>query len=788
MALRSGRTARHFAFCVLLLLLATCRTQTTQEAYRDARASADASEIEVALAKADAALSRFSGEDDEWIQALKILRGELLARKDRPRAEAILNPPLPAKYAKSEAAVRRLLALGLMGDRAKLSEAHVIARESQPQLLPEVHMTLANFGDSEMHADAAIDLARALHKEIVIGNTYSALAFGQVRRGSIAASIDNGEAGLRLYEKLGVPARISGVAGNLGYAYALLGDDDTAEEFFTRARAEAAKAGITSEEMKWVNQLGNVRFNRGDLAAADANYAIALKIAEKSDPKFVSEYSANRARIALERGQLDIAERFLANATSADSMIVRARIEQARGQVGRAEQTLREIAANADENRTRWEAQARLAQLYAATGHDDLASIEFQRALETASAARAEVKRIEYMLPFFNLVAQIFDTYIDFLVERNRIEDALAVTELSRAQLLEEGLGINAAKAKLDPRAIARQRNATILCYWLGRSRAYLWVVTPSSIALHRLPSTKSIETELAAYRRDLRGLNGTIDASGERGRALYRTLVAPAGVIANDARVLIVADGKLHELNFETLVNGDHYWIEEAIIASASSLQLLAHAMPRAATNESILLVGDAPTVDPAYPHLKHAWAEISGIKQHFANYIVLHAAKATPRAYRDENPEAFKYLHFVAHGVASRQRPLESAVILGADESGYKLFARDILQKHLNARLVTISSCHGAGTRTYTGEGLVGLAWAFLAAGSENVIGALWEVNDTATPKLMEQLYVGLRNGADPAVALRNAKLELVRSESVQRKPSYWAPFVLYVGSRSR
>jgi CHAT domain-containing protein len=80
------------------------------------------------------------------------------------------------------------------------------------------------------------------------------------------------------------------------------------------------------------------------------------------------------------------------------------------------------------------------------------------------------------------------------------------------------------------------------------------------------------------------------------------------------------------------------------------------------------------------------------------------------------------------------------------------FKLYARDIVRHPLHAKLVTISTCYGSGQRAYAGEGLVGLSWAFLRAGSHNVIAALWEANDASTPLLMDKLYSGLRAGDDP------------------------------------
>ena len=75
-----------------------------------------------------------------------------------------------------------------------------------------------------------------------------------------------------------------------------------------------------------------------------------------------------------------------------------------------------------------------------------------------------------------------------------------------------------------------------------------------------------------------------------------------------------------------------------------------------------------------------------------------------------------------------------------------------------------------------------MVGLAWAFLRAGAGQVIAALWEVNDKATPELMSGMYADIQRGRAPAVALRDAKLRMIRRGGAWSRPLYWAPFVLY------
>ena len=207
-----------------------------------------------------------------------------------------------------------------------------------------------------------------------------------------------------------------------------------------------------------------------------------------------------------------------------------------------------------------------------------------------------------------------------------------------------------------------------------------------------------------------------------------------------------------------------------------------------------TLLLLGNAISPNPDYPDLRKAAAEMEIVEKHFppAEQHAFARERANPAAYLDSKPEQFSYIHFVAHGTASRTNPLDSAIVLsktglskaGAEDDSFKLYARDIIHHPLRAELVTISTCYGAGSRAYSGEGLVGLSWAFLRAGAHNVIGALWEVSDVSTPGLMDELYAGLKNGKRPEAALRAAKLSLLRGGSFA-KPFYWAPFQLYTGS---
>jgi CHAT domain-containing protein len=58
----------------------------------------------------------------------------------------------------------------------------------------------------------------------------------------------------------------------------------------------------------------------------------------------------------------------------------------------------------------------------------------------------------------------------------------------------------------------------------------------------------------------------------------------------------------------------------------------------------------------------LPKAAKEMGMIQKHFGKQHVLTREAATPPAYLNSQPEQFSYFHFVAHGTASRQSPLDS------------------------------------------------------------------------------------------------------------------------------
>jgi CHAT domain-containing protein len=77
-----------------------------------------------------------------------------------------------------------------------------------------------------------------------------------------------------------------------------------------------------------------------------------------------------------------------------------------------------------------------------------------------------------------------------------------------------------------------------------------------------------------------------------------------------------------------------------------------------------------------------------------------------------------------------------------------------------------------------------MVGLSWAFLAAGVPTTVVSQWKVASASTAELMIDFHRRLRDGRKPPEALRAAMLEL-RRDPRWRHPFYWAPFAVIENS---
>src|SRR5262249_50261241 len=135
--------------------------------------------------------------------------------------------------------------------------------------------------------------------------------------------------------------------------------------------------------------------------------------------------------------------------------------------------------------------------------------------------------------------------------------------------------------------------------------------------------------------------------------------------------------------------------------------------------------------------------------------------------------------------HGVSFQSGTLEQGLLLAEEEPDSTedgvLYAWEIAELNLKANIAVLSACESLEGNRQSGEGLVGFAWAFQAAGVGTVIASLWNVEDESAELLMRHLYQSLRSDLDTAEGLRRAMLA-IRARKQFHEPYYWASFQVF------
>jgi CHAT domain-containing protein/Tfp pilus assembly protein PilF len=782
------------------------------------------------LAEADAEASRAAPIGDVagvlWAAKFRIQRGKVWVYQGRYRESlTLLEPPLPDGLSNGSLGVTRNTLLSVAYRRMnRLADATHALAAAESLCATDISCGEVRLAqgivdvENDRLADAKHAFELTLRSALSTGDDFLSmqallnLGVVSLRQEQYDDALDRFADATAAAKRLGAGLALEKATGNLGWALYKLGDYQNALTNSQNAVQQSAALGAPVDQVRWLNDVGLCQYRMGEFGAARSSYGQSLALARSiQNTEEIADALVALATLSLQMGDLPGAldhareARQLAEARNNFSDTLRPALIEAlalerQGQTPAAREQLLQLEQRSSvKPSVRWETQNALARLAADMGDANAADAWFRRAIETYRSQRSLVASIDSRLPFVENGETLYLSYMEYLIERGKPDQALSILDQGRAETLAEGLNTQAGDtaAIVNPASLAAHNHATILVYSLRPGTSYLWAVSPRKINFFRLSGQETILPLIDRFSRAVRSSQDVQIAQNGPATQLFHDLVEPAAnVIPPHSTVFVVADEGMYGLNFETLVaSGErpHFWIEDVTLVNASSLHMLSK-RPSATQNPKtpgrLLLIGDPVYSRPEFQSLQHAREEMSDVAGHFepGRRLILAGAEATPAAYQRSHPAEFAYIHFVSHGVGSGVDPLDSAVILSANPgtaAAYKLYAREILNDRLHADLVTISSCYGSGVRSYSGEGLVGLTWAFLHAGSHNVIGALWEASDASTPRLMSDLYDGLAHGANPADALRAAKLAMIHRGSVFRKPYYWGSFQLYAGA---
>jgi CHAT domain-containing protein len=276
---------------------------------------------------------------------------------------------------------------------------------------------------------------------------------------------------------------------------------------------------------------------------------------------------------------------------------------------------------------------------------------------------------------------------------------------------------------------------------------------------------------DVAQFREQVAGRDVTYRGLA---RKLYAALVAPAAAqMAGKRTLVIVPDGPLWKLPFQALETpAGKFLIEERAVFYAPSLTALNETLggrrPAGAPRALVLLGPASADVE----------AEAAGLREIYgaARTTVYSGSEATAARLGSE-AAGYQVLHLATHGVFQDRSPMLSYLLLAETRA---LDAREMMDLPLRASVVVLAACETGRGEAVNGEGLLGMTWALLVAGSPATVASQWKVESRSTTDLMLAFHRRMKDGAAKAEALRQAELAVMRSGEY-RHPFYWAGFEL-------
>lgn len=540
------------------------------------------------------------------------------------------------------------------------------------------------------------------------------------------------------------------------------------------------------------------RMPRTASAAHDEDVAVTMR-----DPRLARRVEAllGRARIRSFQGQSPLAAR---DVEQAEGLLAKVRAEEARkwlvetvhfsrALVAPATASMAEldsaVAFFSEVDNTGWLLPALLQRADVRLARGDLAG-----ATADLGAATAHVRGISLSHPEASLRAaameQARSRFDQLAMLRLRAGDTIAALQAVERGRVSFAPGYGAS-ALGDGRPAAPPGQVAVEYALIGDT-LLTWTVRGGDVRLLR--QTRKRGDVLAMIERSVAALESPARAAraDRELKALYELLVRPVEGRLGPAGTPLVflVDGEIAGVPFSALLDGrrNRYLVQDHPLRFAATLAEAARPAPPTRRAAPALLVAD-PAFDaeqyPTLDRLEGARAEVDSLRTVYRPSLVLQDTAATRDALRKLAPGA-GVIHYAGHAVFDDVRPERSALVLaGADTTG-RLTAEAVNALQLRGvRLVVLAACRTVRAREGRSGGLAGFSGALVAAGAGGVVGSLWDADDRLTQPLMLAFHRAYRRSGNPAAALRDAQLELLRSpDPARRSPAAWAGF-RYIGS---
>nr|WP_143404140.1 CHAT domain-containing protein [Gaetbulibacter sp. 4G1] len=315
-----------------------------------------------------------------------------------------------------------------------------------------------------------------------------------------------------------------------------------------------------------------------------------------------------------------------------------------------------------------------------------------------------------------------------------------------------------------------------ILRYKKHKKHFFVFVITANNIEI--IPIKKNVLTEekIEAYINNL----SSIKEHRILGKELTKALI-PINV-SNYNSIIVIPDGILHHLPFETLTTkSGNFLVEDYSVSYAPHLVFINKTEMSESKAKNNLYIFSATYNLNGETNLQGALSESKSIHNIFNGELFIGDDALKSNFINN----AFKadVLHLAMHAKLNDANPELSYFSFTEKEENNKMYLEELYGLNLKAELAVLSACNTGKSDLKNPEGAISLQRAFTFSGVPCTVSSLWQVPDVETSKIMVHFYKYLKLGKTKDTALRLAKIDYLKEtkDAELRHPFYWAGFVI-------
>lgn len=691
------------------------------------------------------------------------------------------------------------------------------------------------FGNQGDQLRALTFYEKALEVSRATGNKNDeAIALGNIATVYISQGKNVSEAiqmlnqGTTIYQQSGDDVALANNFNNIAFGLMLVNKPFQAIDYFKKAESLYLRLGMISGLAQVNNAIGKLLISYNKKNEAISYYKKALHyIDENSDPEMAKTVYANLAGGLLGQEKYREASTYADKAiTLNEQLLMTAEPKAARG------------IRSATNNYYRIVSLARHRQKdYAGAfvAHEKNRSQELLRKIGTGEVV--EANQVQGMLNADQAMIDYNVVHLYWEVHSHLFPIVISSDQIIGKEYSDSTL-ISSLKQEGEERFVNFMNQRSML----QQIRQYVSEKgVPENLA-QSLVRDSNLEKTIEFYRHLIKSPNARNELLRKSyARVFYDLLINPLrDQIADKKELIIIPDGPLAFLPFETLIDENGQYLAETFkiryIQSATVMKALS-ARNYPSTRKPLLAFG-GPVFEEldasegninsgerglTFNQLQQSYytAEEQGTSMR-PTYIQMGFTKMTPlpgTIYETDqiqsivtgselyqNDEAnenrikamakanqlanYKVLHFATHGWAYSEIPELSTIVLGqyrkvrGNEDGF-LRVPEIEQLKLKADFVNLSACETALGKLYSSEGVVGLTQAFLVAGAKSISVTQWTVSDKGTAIFMTEMYRKVFLEQQSYLdAFAATKVEFIQGKYGEKfkHPDYWGPFVYY------